>query len=67
VQAVKLGTPQILLELTHRQKLAQDATLSTLQAERLPLKAPALPNIWFMLVTLATAHDERLPLKTVAP
>jgi hypothetical protein len=40
VQAVKEGTPQMVLE-PPMQKLGQDVTLPTLQAERLPLKAVA--------------------------
>jgi hypothetical protein len=65
VQAVKKGTPQMVLE-NPSQKLEQSITPLTLQAVRLPLKAVANLNMANMSVTLETAQDERSPLKAVA-
>ena len=66
VQAVKEGTPQMVLE-PPAQKPGQLVTLVTLHAVRSPLKEEAPKNVACMLVTLATFQDERSPLKAVAP
>jgi hypothetical protein len=66
VQAVKVGTPQMLLE-PPPQKLEHSITELTLQAASMPLKAVAPLSMAPMSVTLVTAQDERSLLKAVAP